>query len=591
VIGFLILDDLVLPPPLPAVVSLFLVAGVAGLADAGLGRLRDKPDVVQRCAAFVVVVAVCGAVVHALALAHLAGLWILRVLACALMLPAFGLVWRVRRKRLLNCAARLQELWIPCTISGLTIVCLTLASLGPVTDADSLDYHLGVPLDWLRHGGIVAEPHWLHARVVGLGEAINMLGLAAGTDGLGAAMQVSGLVLLVVAIAALGKTARDRAMGMMLALPPAIIPLATAQKPQLLPTAAVVLAMLLARTADSGLDYALVFGCVGFAMACKYSFLVSGGAVAAAAFYWAWQKNRLGVALWWGAVSFGVLTVPVLARNVYLYGDPVSPFLESFRHVPQTEVLRFAAYLKDAGEPHNVEGAGRFLERLVVPAGVGGLQTVLGIGIFAVLAIAVTGWSGVELSAAAAVLLFTMWRGQMASRYLLEPYFWCAASVVSGQWGRMKSVLLYGLTVQTAGVAAMAAFAAFLLFPGALTPGLREKTMKQSTFGYEEARWMDRVVPNDATVMVESRAFALLSHPFVIPECAECGPAPLLGIFQPEDTTLRHVSVLVMSPVKGVAPRGCGLTTIDGPREFRYATRNPFNIATYFAIAMRVTCR
>ncbi|NIR58223.1 MAG: DUF1420 domain-containing protein, partial [Gammaproteobacteria bacterium] len=32
-----------------------------------------------------------------------------------------------------------------------------LAALGPVTDADSLDYHLGVPLDWLRHGGAYAR--------------------------------------------------------------------------------------------------------------------------------------------------------------------------------------------------------------------------------------------------------------------------------------------------------------------------------------------------------------------------------------------------------------------------------------------------
>ena len=44
---------------------------------------------------------------------------------------------------------------------GVILVVLLLAALGPATDADSLDYHLGVPLDWLRNGGAYARPDWL----------------------------------------------------------------------------------------------------------------------------------------------------------------------------------------------------------------------------------------------------------------------------------------------------------------------------------------------------------------------------------------------------------------------------------------------
>ena len=83
---------------------------------------------------------------------------------------------------------------------GLSLV-ITLALfgavLGPATDADSLEYHLGVPLDWLRHGGAYARPDWFHARLAGLGEAINMLGLAMGTDNLGAVFQAAGLVVAI----------------------------------------------------------------------------------------------------------------------------------------------------------------------------------------------------------------------------------------------------------------------------------------------------------------------------------------------------------------------------------------------------------
>lgn len=592
--GFLTLDDLVLPPPLPAIVSLLLVSGLVGLGETGLRRFRAAPDVAERCAAFAVAAALCGAIVHGLALAHLATLPVLRILAAVVVLMA-PRAWSVFR----GMATAWREGWREASIwqrialgaVAATVLFLALAALGPVTDADSLDYHLGAPLDWLRHGGVTVEPHWLHARITGLGEALNMLGLAAGTDGLGALLQVSGLVMLVTAIGSLGGTARDRTFGMLLALPPAIVPLATAQKPQLLPVAAVVVAMILARRARSGFDLALVFGCIGFAMASKYSFLVSGGVVAVAAMYWAWEKGRLGLAVQWAAISLGVLALPVLARNFYLYGDPVSPFLEAWRAHPNAEVVRFAGSLRDAGAPHTFAGVGRFVVGLVAPGGAGDAQTVLGIGLLALLLVGWTGWSGVVLACGATVATFTIWLGQMAPRYLLEPYLWLAIAAVLSPWHRLKTILSIALTAQTLAVAAMAMVGAWLLFPGALTPGWRDQTMLQSTFGYEEARWLDRQIPQDATIMSESRAYALYPRPFAIAECAACGPAPLLELFRPADAAEHGANVLVVGyPMQGTIADGCVLRRIAGPERLRYATRNPFNKAAYKAVALGVVC-
>ncbi len=224
-----------------------------------------------------------------------------------------------------------------------TILFLALAACGPVTDPDSLDYHLGVPLDWLRHGGVTLQPHWLHARLTGLGESLNTLGLAAGTDCLGALLQVSGLIAVMAAIASFGKTLRDKLFGLLLALPPALLPLTTSQKPQLLPAAAVAIAMVLSLSAASGFDFALVFGCIAFAMACKYSFAVSGMVVVAVALFQAQKRRKLTVAIAWAAISFAVFTMPILARNWYLYGDPVSPFLSRDPEASQLQAKEWAA--------------------------------------------------------------------------------------------------------------------------------------------------------------------------------------------------------------------------------------------------------
>ena len=574
--GFLTLDEVVFTPPLPAISSLLLTAGFAGWGEWGLRRAGAARDPVRLGAAFVTAVGIAGAVVHGLAMAHLASIAVLRVIAVLVAAQAWRVWGMVRRFR---CD------WL----IGITIGLVALAALGPVTDPDSLDYHLGVPLDWLRHGGIVAEPHWLHARITGLGEAVNMLGLAAGTDGLGALLQVAGVVVLVSALGSLGATARDRMFGAMLALTPAVLPLTTAQKPLLLPVAATVAALILARDAASAADFALVFACAGFAMASKYSLLVSGAAVGLAAIWWAPKK---AAALGWAAMAAAVFVLPVWARNYWLYGDPLSPFLEPMRRAPDAEVVRFAAYLRDAGEPHTAAGVGRFLLELVAPHGWGDLQTVLGVGVFSVLLARATRWTRAAACAGMAVVLFTIWRGQMAPRYLLEPYYWCAAMAVMAPWSRLKSVLFYGMAAQTAAVAAMAAAGAALLFPGALTAGLREQVMSRSTFGYEEARWMDRVIPKEETIMAESRVYALFPRPFVIPECFACGPAPLLDLVRPVDVTGRHAGVLVLNyPPQGRIADGCALQIIAGPERFRYTTRNPFNRAERWLVAMREECR
>ena len=78
-----------------------------------------------------------------------------------------------------------------------------------------------------------------------------MLGLAAGSDCFGATVQVSGLILLLATLGGLGKSPRDRAFALLLALPPAILPLSVTQKPQLFPAAAIVIAMILARDEKS----------------------------------------------------------------------------------------------------------------------------------------------------------------------------------------------------------------------------------------------------------------------------------------------------------------------------------------------------
>ena len=195
---FLRLQDVVLPPPLPAIVEIAMVAGVAYLGCRIAIRLRgDKAEALDFAAGFVAVVAIAAGVLHGLALANLTPLAVLRPIGWGL--GAVGAFAMVRHRARIVAVVRheIVPLWqapaldrAAVVVAALSVLGLGLAALGPPTDADSLDYHLGLALEWLRHGGVIPRPDWYPSRLAGITESVNMLGLAAGTDGLGGGLQL-----------------------------------------------------------------------------------------------------------------------------------------------------------------------------------------------------------------------------------------------------------------------------------------------------------------------------------------------------------------------------------------------------------------
>src|SRR5262245_50532739 len=207
--AFLRLADVVLPSPLAALIELLIVAGIAYLGWRVAVRLRrERVEALDVAAGFVAVTAAAAAVVHGLALAQLSTLAVLRPIAWSLgVVGAFALV-RHRAGIANTVRSEIAALWqtpalerAAALIAGVSIVGLGLAAFGPPTDADSLDYHLGLALEWLRHGGAYPRPDWYPSQLAGIGESLNMLGLAGGTDGLGAGLQWGGVIAAAIAVA------------------------------------------------------------------------------------------------------------------------------------------------------------------------------------------------------------------------------------------------------------------------------------------------------------------------------------------------------------------------------------------------------
>src|SRR2546423_15624452 len=110
-----------------------------------------------------------------------------------------------------------------------------------------------------------------------------MMGIAGGTDALGACLQFAGLLLAARAVARDASSASDQTAGWLLVFGcPAMLFLVATQKFQLLPAAAATVALsLLLRHCDQvdAPRLTLAFGIAAFAAGCKYPFLFSAAIV------------------------------------------------------------------------------------------------------------------------------------------------------------------------------------------------------------------------------------------------------------------------------------------------------------------------
>jgi hypothetical protein len=110
-----------------------------------------------------------------------------------------------------------------------------LISLAPPTDADSLRYHLGFPAKAL-YDGFFYQYEWIHGRLFGYGELLNLFGLFFGTDSFGSLLQVSALTALTYIFL---QTAHkeQKPLALLLCITPAfLLFLVSSQKASLLPS-------------------------------------------------------------------------------------------------------------------------------------------------------------------------------------------------------------------------------------------------------------------------------------------------------------------------------------------------------------------
>jgi hypothetical protein len=116
----------------------------------------------------------------------------------------------------------------------------------PASDVDSLDYHLGLAIDIINQENYRPDLYWIHSRVSGLGEFVNLVGITAGSKNFGSIFQFSTILILIKIYLYYSQKFRSKINFYFIIIScPLIITFIFSQKIQLAPNIAIILSILL----------------------------------------------------------------------------------------------------------------------------------------------------------------------------------------------------------------------------------------------------------------------------------------------------------------------------------------------------------
>ena len=177
-------EELILSPVLSTVTGLLLLSGLSGLGFLLLKGLNINQKI-HRIHDCLIGAVICGQLTFLCVLSN--QIVFISFFGYCLLIIGIGYLYTFRITIL-----KIFE-QIPLHLLLLLLIGFFLLSLSPLTNADSIDYHLGIPIYISKYGFLPDSAHWFHSRLFGFGELTNYLGLSIGTEKIGSLLQFMSL--------------------------------------------------------------------------------------------------------------------------------------------------------------------------------------------------------------------------------------------------------------------------------------------------------------------------------------------------------------------------------------------------------------
>ncbi|OOV42001.1 hypothetical protein B1J94_19475 [Leptospira kirschneri serovar Grippotyphosa] len=404
-----------------------------------------------------------------------------------------------------------------------------LLALCPITNADSLDYHIGVAIEILNQGKMPAFFGWFHGRLAGSGEVLNALGLAIGAEQFGSLLQFSGLlgiygILAFYSFIEKGSINDDSVWRKIIIIAflssPVLVFLVSSSKPQLLQIGmtsfAVVLLLeiiLKAKTDKNKLSiFVLICMLIMSATQAKFSFLLSAFLIGLCSLILLGSVRLYIYGVLIGIFFFMLIIFPSVFWKAKNFDGSMIDAMIIPLPGPWPGVRSFESVLRNYRD-----STLDFPLSLLIPNTFGVVTTIIGSGLLLVIFVKpIANLQTFVLSFIVIIfVILGILLGQKASRFFLEPFIWILISLIvldslkirNFKFGR--NVIGFLVILQAGLTFGILLLGIYQLFPGVFSVQSREKVMSQYANGYDLMKWVGSVLPKDAVLLSQHRSIAL----------------------------------------------------------------------------------
>jgi len=603
------LDAWLAPPPLSALLGILLLLGSDWLGCIVLKKsklINDDRWSALRMQSVLIGTMVLAMILYPLALMQVLPLILIQSLAWMLVLLGVFQGYRLLKEYFIlpitvrEYLSLITALRFDFIISLGIIFSLFLVALGPVTNADALDYHIGMAIEILNHGGIVFLPEWFTSSLAGNGELINALGLSIGSEQFGSLLQWASLISIASLVWPDFKDAKARSeSAVLLAVlsSPVILFLVSGPKPQLWPVAMTCLAFYL--FVKPGIEKATNEQLkIKFALACilcmcawqaKFNYILGGGIAGGLAFLVMILRREALSAIFIFVISASLIILPMtIWKVVVLNASVIDVFLTPLPAGLPGNELAMQIFSK------NADFSSRFIFpfSIMFPSSLGEVSAILGVGWILIFSYR-TGSRVLNRIAFTMLTLFlitTIFLAPPAARSYLEPYFWglilCSIAIKEGRL-IFPSYSMIIVSFQAVIFLMLSVFGVGVLTAGSISGSLREQIMSKSANGYDLMRWVDEILPEDAILLNNHRTMALaprktFNNFFWGKYVGESSDSANIYLNRIKEMGTTHILVVEKASLDSPMS-GCYGQNLAGPQEFTVAARNPFNAGTKFS--------
>jgi hypothetical protein len=474
-----------------------------------------------------------------------------------------------------------------------------IISLLPITDPDSLDYHLTVPFLSLINGEFFIQNEWFTSQLAGAGEALIIFGLSINAYKLSSILQFTALFLIIIAILNLrhekyylNTNSKILVCLAILCIPSFLFLIFTA-KPQLFAIGTNFVAFLMAffilPFEKDDKKFIIIFCLISFLCFCasqfKFSFFLSSGIILLFSFIELYKRKLLFKGTLISLVFFIIIVFP---REYYDYKYLSHDIIKNF-FSPATDDYATATFISSlkhgTGNPRYLP-YWIFLPYNQYGISLGVVTEIIGLSVLIFLVNFKFKLIKKIIYASLIFFILAIPFGQPMGRFFIEPFLWL--TVGSILYLNSRNNLLFKISkklviINSIVIILVLSFTIKTFIPGIFSIKNHKNILAKYADGYHLYEWAKKNLPNDSVILTSHRSYLYSEIPFVSYDFR------LYTVTQ-EDLSHYMKSVIKKKPTHLLyngfdhdkdqdALRKCrGKLILRGKNAHQVSARNPFNI-------------